>query len=123
MTIDECIAEVDRVHPNNVPLDIKIGWLSRIDQYVAEEIIRGREGADGMTFEAYTMDDGQKTLLVPPPYDELYVHRLDSNISFEEHEDERQANAMALYNQTMQDYAKKYIREHRAKPHPRPKYY
>lgn len=123
MTIDECIAEVDRVHPNKVPLDIKIGWLSRIDQYVFEEIIRGREGSDGMTFKAYTMDDGQKTLLVPPPYDELYVHRLDSNISFEEREDERQANAMALYNQTMQDYAKKYMREHRAKPQPRPKYY
>lgn len=123
MTIDDCIAEVDRIHPNDVPLDIKIRWLSSIDQYVLEEIIRGREGSEGKKFKPYTMDDGEKELLVPPPYDELYVHRLDGNISFEEREDERQANAMAIYNQTMQDFAKKYVREHRSKPHRRPKYY
>lgn len=123
MTIEESIAKVDRIHPNSMPIDVKIGILSRIDQYVYEEILQRREGAEDERFQEYTVDDTQRTLLVPPPYDELYVYRLDGEISYEDREDERQANAMALYNQSMLDYAKRYAREHRAKRQPRPKYY
>lgn len=112
MTVNEAIAQVDRVRPNTVPTDIKIGWLSRVDQYVFEEIMQGREGAESMTFQPYTEDDGEKTLLVPPPYDELYVYRLEGHIYYEEREIKKQANSMAMYNEAMLEYSKKYIREH-----------
>lgn len=123
MTINEAIAQVERVRPNTVPTDILIGWLSRVDHYVYEEIMRGREGFESVIFEPYTLDDGDKTLLVPPPYDELYVYSMEGHIYYEERELSKQANSMALYNEAMQTYAKKYMREHRAKPLPNTKYY
>lgn len=123
MTVNEAIAQVDRVRPNTVPTDIKIGWLSRVDQYVHEEIMRGREGCSQEEFKPYTIEDGNKILLVPPPYDELYIYRLESHINYEEREIKKQANSVALYNEAMSQYEKKYMREHRALPLPPVKYY
>jgi hypothetical protein len=71
----------------------------------------------------YTDEDASKTLLVPPPYDELYVYKLEAQIFYEQREIKKYASSMALYNETMQEYRKKYIREHRALPLPPVKYW
>lgn len=124
MTINEAIAQVQRIKPNVTPTDVLIGWLLRVDKYVYEEIMRGREGFDNITFEQpYTVADGEKTLLVPPPYDELYMYYLEGNICYEERELRKQANAMALYNESMHAFAKKYMRDHKSLPLPPTIYY
>lgn len=123
MTINEAIAQVDRMRANTVSPDVKIGWLSRVDHYVFEEIIKGREGSEGKTFKDYTEADANTTLLVPPPYDELYLYKMEAQIFYEQREIKKYTSSMALYNQTMQEYAKKYAREHRALPLPTTKYW
>lgn len=122
MTIYEAIAQVDRSRDNTVPTDIKVGWLSKVDHYVFTEIVAGREGApEG--FEPYTEEDMMRPLLVPPPYDELYVYKLEAMIYYEQREIKKYASSMALYNQAMNEYSKKYVREHPALPLPPTRYW
>lgn len=123
MTINEAIARVDDLRDNTVATDIKIAWLQMVDQQVYLEIIKGREGAEAMTIPDYRDNNGGRVLLVPPPYDMLYVYRLEAEICYKQQEIDRQANALTRYNELMDAFAKHYAREHRSLPHPPVVYY
>ena len=123
MTINEAIARVDDLRDNTVRTDIKISCLQMVDQQVYEEIIKTREGADAVTFPDYSDNNGEQVLLVPPPYDMLYVYRLEAEICYKNQEIDRQANALTRYNELMDAFAKQYAREHRSLPHPPVTYY
>ena len=123
MTINEAIARVDDLRDNTVATDIKIAWLQMVDQQVYLEIIKGREGADAVTLPDYRDNNGGRVLLVPPPYDMLYVYRLEAEICYKQQEIDRQANALTRYNELMDAFAKHYAREHRSLPHPPMIYY
>lgn len=123
MTINQAIARVDDLRDNTMTTDIKIAWLQTVDQQVYEEIIKGREGADTVTLPDYTDNNGERVLLVPPPYDMLYVYRLEAEICYKNQEIDRQANALTRYNELMDSFAKKYAHEHRSLPHPPVIYY
>ena len=117
MTVNEAIARIDRLRDNSIPTDVKIGWLENVDRYVQNEIVAGRADAP----EAPTFPYGREEdtpLLVPPPYDEVYLFKLEAMIYYEQREIKKYASSMALYNQAMAEYARKYVREHAALPHP-----
>lgn len=123
MTINEAIARVDDLRDNTIAPNIKIAWLQMVDQQVYHEIIKGRVGADAVTLPDYSDDNGERVLLVPPPYDMLYVYRLEAEIYYKNQEIDRQANALTRYNELMDAFAKQYAREHRSLPHPPVTYY
>jgi len=123
MTINEAIARVDDLRDNTMAPNIKIAWLEMVDQQVYEEIIKGRVGADAVTLPDYSDENGERVLLVPPPYDMLYVYRLEAEICYKNQEIDRQANALTRYNELMSGFAAKYAREHRSLPHPPVIYY
>lgn len=123
MTINEAIARVDDLRDNTMAPNIKIAWLEMVDQQVYNEIIKGRVGADAVTLPDYSDNDGERVLLVPPPYDMLYVYRLEAEICYKNQEIDRQANALTRYNELMDAFAKQYAREHRSLPHPHVVYY
>lgn len=123
MTINEAIARVDDLRDNTMAPNIKIAWLQMVDQQVYHEIIKGRVGADAVTLPDYSDDNGERVLLVPPPYDMLYVYRLEAEICYKNQEIDRQANALTRYNELMDAFAKQYAREHRSLPHPPVTYY
>lgn len=123
MTINEAIARVDDLRDNTMAPNIKIAWLQMVDQQVYHEIIKGRVGADAVTLPDYSDDNGERVLLVPPPYDMLYVYRLEAEIYYKNQELDRQANALTRYNELMDAFAKQYAREHRSLPHPPVVYY
>lgn len=123
MTINEAIARVDDLRDNTMAPNIKIAWLEMVDQQVYEEIIKGRVGADAVTLPDYSDENGERVLLVPPPYDMLYVYRLEAEICYKNQEIDRQANALTRYNELMDAFAKQYAREHRSLPHPPVVYY
>lgn len=122
MTCYEAIAQVDRLRDNNVPTDVKIGWLTKTDEFVFQEIMKGRVGAPEK-FEPYTEEDMGREMLVPSPYDEVYFYKLEAMIYYEQREIKKYASSMALYNQAMNEYSRKYMREHAALPHPPVKYW
>lgn len=123
MQIQEAIAKLDRLRPNMVQTDVKVGWLSSIDSYVFSEIMAAREGAPITSFSPYTSEDMTGELLVQAPYDELYIYRMEAELYYEQREIKKYASSMTLYNQAMQDFCKKYAREHRANPLPATKYW
>ena len=123
MTINEAIARVDELRDNTMAPNIKIAWLQMVDQQVYHEIIKGRVGADAVTLPDYSDENGERVLLVPPPYDMLYVYRLEAEICYKNQEIDRQANALTRYNELMDAFAKQYAREHRSLPHPHVVYY
>lgn len=123
MTINEAIARVDDLRDNTMAPNIKMSWLQMVDQQVYHEIIKGRVGADAVTLPDYSDNDGERVLLVPPPYDMLYVYRLEAEICYKQQEIDRQANALTRYNELMDAFAKQYAREHRSLPHPPVIYY
>ena len=123
MTINEAIARADDLRDNTMAPNIKIAWLQMVDQQVYNEIIKGRVGADAVTLPDYSDDNGERVLLVPPPYDMLYIYRLEAEICYKNEEIDRQANALTRYNELMDAFAKQYAREHRSLPHPPVTYY
>lgn len=123
MTINDAVARVDALRENLLPPDVKIQWLENVDQTVYEEIIKGREGEQKVPYPKYSEYDGERELLVPPPYDMLYVYRLESEIYYAQNEFKKQANALIRYNEQLSAFANKYAREHRAIAHPPVIYY
>lgn len=117
MTVNEAIARVDRLRDNSIPTDVKIGWLENVDRYVHSEIMAGRVGATAQPAFPYGGEE-DSPLLIPPPYDEVYLFKLEAMIYYEQREIKKYASSMALYNRAMAEYARKYLREHAALPHP-----
>lgn len=113
MTILEAIARVDVVKPNVCQQSEKIKWLSELDGIVKNEIIDTHEGGEGVTFSGYTEDTNLNTvLLVPAPYDEVYIHFLEMRIDYANNEYGKYNNSMMMYNSAYIAFEKHYNRDH-----------
>lgn len=113
MTILEAISRVDAVKPNSYSQTEKIAWLSRIDATIKNEIIDTHEGAENITFNGYDNDTDTNTeLLVPAPYDEVYIRYLEMQIDYANNEYGKYNNSMVMYNAAYSAYEKYYNRTH-----------
>lgn len=116
MTIIEAINKIDAVNPNSYEQSDKVGWLSVLDGIIKNEIIDTHEGADEVAFEKYTDDTPLDTvLLVPDPYDEVYIYFLESRIHYENEEFGKYNNAVSMYNTAFNKYMTHYNRTHMPK--------
>lgn len=113
MTIIEAVARVDAVKPNVYQLPQKIKWLSELDGIIKKEIIDTHEGGEGITFSGYTEDTNTNTeLLVPAPYDEIYVRYLEMQIDYTNNEYGKYNNSMMVYSSAYNAFEKHYNRDH-----------
>lgn len=113
MTILEAISHVDAVKPNSYSQTEKIAWLSRIDATIKNEIIDTHEGAENITFNGYDNETDTSTeLLVPAPYDEVYIRYLEMQIDYANNEYGKYNNSMVMYNAAYAAYEKYYNRTH-----------
>lgn len=113
MTILEAISRVDDVKPNSYSQADKIAWLSRIDATIKNEIIDTHEGAENIAFNGYDLDTDTNTeLLVPAPYDEVYIRYLEMQIDYANNEYGKYNNSMVMYNAAYAAYEKYYNRNH-----------
>ena len=98
MTVEECIRFVDAVKPNAFPTEAKIAWLSQIDGKIASEIFL-MAPAELKQFHYETiMDDGDKELLVDPPYDDIYSAYLTAKVDSKNGEFNRLSTAAQAFN-------------------------
>lgn len=113
MTILEAINRIDAIKPNGYGQPDKIRWLSTLDGIIKREIIDTHEGADGVSFEGYTENTIlTKELLVPAPYDEIYLRYLETQIDYANGEYGKYNNSMSMYNTAYTAYANYYNRTH-----------
>lgn len=103
MTILEAITRTDNLKFNTFTQDDKITWLSKLDGMVYNHIIMTHDGADeAKEFTGYNADTDTSTeLLVPAPYEDIYINWLDAQIDLNNGEIDK-------YNVSIQRFAEEY---------------
>ena len=105
MTINEVIAFVDEMKPNTFTDENKTYWLSELDGKITREVLKRNDAVK------YSWPkDGEKTLLVSHPHDDIYSMYLFAMIDFANGDYEEYENAMNMFNQKYDIYARDYIR-------------
>ncbi len=112
MTVKEAIERTDAMRPNPVPLSEKINRLCSVDRTVMSEIVLRHEHAPDLSFDGYSEDSQDETLLVPPPYDELYIYALEALIYYACGELTRYNNSLATMQSIYESYRREYHRTH-----------
>ena len=116
MTIMETLHRIDTIKPNTYGQAEKIKWLSTLDGIIKKEIIDTHQGAEDVAFNGYTEDTAlTTTLLVPAPYDEIYLFWLESKIDYWNGEVGKYNNSIAMYNQAYSSFERYYNRTHMPK--------
>lgn len=111
MTIIEAINRIDSLKPNNYTQPEKIKWLSNLDGIIKKEIIDTHEGAEKVTFNGYEAETALDTvLLVPSPYDDIYIKWLEAQIDYANADTKRYANSMLMYNTAYSAFERFYNR-------------
>ena len=113
MTIIEAINRTDALKHNTYTQSDKVKWLSELDSMVKRLIIDTHEGAEEVTFTGY--DDSTDTnteLLVPAPFDEVYLRWLEAQIDYHNGEYGKYNNAILMYNTAYEAYQNYYNRNH-----------
>ena len=113
MTVIEAINRIDALKLNTFGPSEKVKWLSELDAIVKSEIIDAHEGADKVEFSEYTEEDLTRELLIPSPYDRVYIHWLESKIDYWSNELKRYNNSAATFNAAYESYARHYVENHK----------
>ena len=114
MKINEAIHSLDSLKFNTYKQDDKIDWLSRLDNMVKRQIIDTHEGAESVCFNGYTADTPLDTvLLVPAPYDEVYLRWMEAQIDYHNGEIDSYNNAIILFNTAFNAYKEYYNSAHK----------
>ena len=113
MTIAEAISKVDSFKPNTYEFKDKVEWLSALDSRVKSKIIDAHNNSHPVYFYGYDSENDRETeLLVPSPYDEIYLRWLEAQIDYYNSDDDRYNNAIILFNNAYEDYKRHYTRTH-----------
>lgn len=113
MKIIEAINRLDTLNFNTYTHNDKVEWLSRLDNMVKKQIIDNHDGAEQITFSGYTPDTPTDTvLLVPAPYDEVYIRWMEAQIHYHNGEYDKYNNAIIMFNTAFQSYEAYYTQTH-----------
>lgn len=114
MTINDAINRVGEHIKNTQYTEInKIQWLSALDKMVKSQIIDTHADGDRVEFTGYDEDTDMNTeLLVPFPYDDMYIKWLEAQIYYTNNESVHYNNAIMLFNTAYAAYEDYYNRTH-----------
>lgn len=115
MTILQAITRIDGLMHNTYSMEDKVEWLSRLDGIVKRLILDAHEGPE-VSFYGYDPNEGLDIdLLVPAPFDEMYLRWLEAQIHYTNGEYDKYNNAILMYQTAYDAYANYYRRSHRPK--------
>ena len=116
MTVIEAIQKVRDLKSNTYDQAHQVEWLSRLDFMVLRHIIQNHEGGKSVTFNGYKEETDLKTvMLVPQPYDEMYLRWLEAQIDYHNGEFGRYNNSIMAFNALWTNYLNYYRKTHRPK--------
>ena len=116
MTITEAINKIDSLKHNTYSQSDKVDWLSRLDAMVKKHIIDTHEGAEDVSFKGYDdLTELSTELLVPAPYDEMYLRWMEAQIDYHNGEYNKYNNAILTFNADYESYQNYYNRTHMPK--------
>lgn len=113
MKIIEAITQIDSLKHNTYSQENKVQWLSRLDSMVKRLIIDTHEGGEDVTFTGYNdSTDLHTELLIPAPFDEMYLRWLEAQIDYTNGEYGKYNNAIVMFNNSWKEYQDYYNRNH-----------
>ncbi len=111
MTVGQAIAAADAAKINVTDAGVKLAWLSELDGRIYFELIKPFGGAG--TFGGYDGSTPEDTeLLVPYPYDALYVAYLEQELCRAGGETAKYNNARLIFNEKYSAFSRWYARTH-----------
>lgn len=117
MKIIEAINRADQLKPNTYTQEEKVRWLSNLDTLIFNTVISNHEDAEIEEFSGYdeNTDIEGTELLAPSPYDEMYIHWINSKIDLHNGEYTKYNNDVSVYNDYMSSFKNWYNRRHKPK--------
>lgn len=114
MTLQEALDIADEMKPNMMKRDLKIKYLTEIEQLIwAEIILKHVHFPWQMHKPVYNEETLPGTvLLIPDPYSMVYVYWLMSKIDIQNQEDERYNVDRAHFENAYDTMSDWYTREH-----------
>jgi len=113
MRIIDAISRVDGLYFNTFSNDDKVAWLSKLDGLVYKQIIATHEGAEDRGFTGYDpLKDLQTPLLVPAPYDEMYIPWLQAQMELALRETDGYNASILTFNAEFGAFENEYNRTH-----------
>ena len=114
MTIIDAITRIDALKFNTYSQADKIDWLSGADWRIFREVLQPCLGDAAAFFCGYDENTPPDTqLLVPPPFDELYLRWMEAQIDYHNGEYNKYNNSVTLYNRAFSAYQSNYLQNHK----------
>lgn len=115
MKIIEAINRIDSLKRNTYSQPDKVAWLSEVEFDVVNNVINTHEG-DEITFSGYDgSTDLQTELLIPAPYDKVYLLWMEAQIDYYNGEYDKYNNAADLFTENYEEFKNYYNRTHKPK--------
>ena len=116
MTIIEAISLADTLKPNDFNQLDKVRWLSNLDGLIKRSIIDTHEGSEDIQFSEYNESTPLDTvLLVPAPFEDIYIKWLEAQIAYHNNDYARYIISSTAYNTIYHEYTKHYKEHHMPK--------
>ncbi len=106
-TLQQALTRIDAICPNAWDETAKLLWLNECESMIQTRIL-GTAPEQCITYDADT--DRSTRLLVPAPFDRLYVYYVIAMCDYAAHETAHYADSMMLFNAALDEYAKWYQR-------------
>ena len=105
MTVKECVEFVDGNKPNAFSTEAKIIWVSQIEGKIASEIFLMAPAELKQFVYRTALEDGDKELLVDPPYDDIYTAYLTAKVDAKNGEFNRLSTAAQAFNRLWDEFS------------------
>ena len=117
MYIIEAISKLDHLKHNTYSYSDKVRWLSSLDSRVMKEVISTHELPGPVHFVGYdeTTNVHDILLLIPEPYDEVYIRWMEAQIDYSNGEYGKYNNSIEMFNALWRDYVNWYNRNYMPK--------
>lgn len=123
-TVAQIIEQYNAERPNQVADELKVTWLRKFEHMIINEVLMSHEHnlederAFGLemvgstlvikpagSFEEHLNNFGLETyLIIPEPYDDVYLHYLDQRIALNNNDKTRYNTASIQYNNALLTY-------------------
>jgi hypothetical protein len=116
MKLREAIDRIDGLKHNTFTQGEKVMWINQLDGRVKAEIIDTHEGGDDIPFSPYNeKNDLGADLLIPEPFDSVYIRWLEAQVDYYNGELGRYNNSIAMFNEEYSAFQRHYNRHHMPK--------
>ena len=104
MTLNNAVKRVQEIREDIYDEQQLTFWISELDGHVAAETLK-------KPFTPYSYpDDGEKSLLMPPPYDSAYMHYIEAMSDYSNGEYGKYNNSFQMFNDALTGFKTHYIR-------------